>query len=48
MGNNILVIDCGLMFPNDDMLGIDYVIPDVTYLEGKQREDQGVCDYPRA
>ncbi len=37
-GKDIIVIDCGVMFPSVDMLGIDLVVPDVTYLvENKDR-----------
>lgn len=34
-GNEVLVIDCGFMFPRYHMLGIDYVIPDTSYLKDK-------------
>ncbi len=37
-GDSIIVVDCGLSFPTEDMLGIDLVIPDVTYL--KQNADK--------
>lgn len=34
-GQNILIVDTGLMFPENDMLGIDYIIPDFRYLKDK-------------
>ena len=40
--NDIVVIDCGLGFPEEDMPGIDLVIPDVTYLEMNKDKIRGV------
>ena len=39
--DNIIVIDCGLSFPEDEMLGIDLVIPDVTYLKDNIEKVKG-------
>lgn len=39
--DSIIVVDCGLAFPADDMLGIDLVIPDVTYLLDNQQKVKG-------
>ena len=39
--DSIIVVDCGLSFPEDDMLGIDLVIPDVTYLKENQEKIKG-------
>ena len=39
--DSIIVVDCGLAFPEDDMLGIDLVIPDVTYLKENIQKVKG-------
>ena len=39
--DSIIVIDCGLSFPDEDMLGVDLVIPDVTYLKDNIEKVKG-------
>ncbi|MFR8545581.1 MAG: ribonuclease J, partial [[Clostridium] scindens] len=39
--DSIIVVDCGLAFPEDDMLGIDLVIPDITYLKDNIQKVKG-------
>lgn len=41
-GNDIVILDMGLMFPEEDMPGIDYVIPNVEYLKGKEKNIRAV------
>ena len=41
-GDDIIVIDCGIAFPDDDMPGVDLVIPDVTYLEANASRVRGI------
>ena len=40
--NQILVVDAGIMFPHNDMLGIDYIIPDYQYLRDKADKVVGI------
>jgi len=41
-GNDIMVIDAGLMFPSEEMLGVDFLIPDISYLLARQRNVRGI------
>ncbi len=41
-GDNILIVDTGIMFPDNDMLGIDYIIPDFQYLLDKKHLVRGI------
>lgn len=40
--NDMLIVDTGLMFPENDMLGIDYIIPDISYLKDKVDKIKGI------
>ena len=40
--NEMIVVDCGLGFPDEDMLGIDLVIPDISYLEANSEKIKGI------
>lgn len=40
--NEIIIVDCGLAFPEDDMLGVDLVIPDISYLERNKEKIKGM------
>ncbi len=41
-GDDIIVIDCGFAFPDETMPGVDYIIPDVTYLENNKHKIRGI------
>ncbi|MBN1779110.1 MAG: ribonuclease J [Candidatus Buchananbacteria bacterium] len=41
-GNDIVILDMGLQFPEEDMHGIDYIIPNVSYLKGKEKNIRAV------
>lgn len=41
-GNDIMIIDMGLQFPDEDMPGVDYIIPNLSYLKGKEKNIRGV------
>jgi len=41
-GDDIIIVDCGLMFPGPDMLGIDYVIPDITWLRERSQQVRAI------
>lgn len=41
-GSDIVILDMGLQFPEEDMPGIDYIIPDAGYLKGKEKNIRGI------
>ena len=42
-GDDIIIVDCGVSFPEEDMLGVDLVTPDITYLEKNKSKIKGMC-----
>jgi len=40
--DTIIIVDCGLLFPDNDMLGIDYIIPDFNYLRSRKDKIKGI------
>ncbi len=41
-GDDILIVDAGFMFPEEDMHGIDYIVPNITSLKGKEKNIRGI------
>jgi ribonuclease J len=42
-GDDIILVDFGMGFPEEEMFGVDLVLPDLTYLEGKEDRIRGIC-----
>jgi ribonuclease J len=42
-GEDIVIIDVGMGFPEEEMFGVDLLLPDISYLEGKQERIRGIC-----
>lgn len=43
LGGHILIVDCGIMFPEGDMLGVDLVVPNIAWLEERADQIVGYC-----
>ena len=41
-GQDIVILDMGMQFPEEDMPGVDYIVPDTSYLKGKEKNIRGV------
>ncbi len=41
-GEDCIVVDCGLAFPEEEQLGIDLVLPDISYLRGRSHQIRGI------
>src|SRR3990167_1488649 len=41
-GDDILIVDCGLMFPRSEMYGVDFIIPNIAYLEERKDKIRGI------
>ena len=41
-GEDIIIVDCGIAFPEDEMMGIDLVLPDITYLKNNRDKIKGI------
>lgn len=41
-GNDIIIVDCGLMFPEEEMMGIDFIVPNIEYLKENKKKIRGV------
>ena len=40
--DEIIVIDCGIAFPDEEMYGVDLIIPDITYLKNNEKKIKGI------
>src|SRR5687767_6565600 len=41
-GNDIMIVDCGMGFPDEGMLGVDLVLPDITYIKERIHKVKGI------